>query len=698
MTMKTEGLDAFFTAKSIAVVGASNHREKVGHQLLRNLQIANEEYVTTHRHDRFTLYPINPSSTSILGLPVFTSLRAIQEPVHMVIIATPVQTVATLIDEIIERNRKFADAADITKAVIIISAGFAETNKEGKELQYVIATKLAVAGIALLGPNSLGLINPHEYMNASFAQHYIAAGNLALISQSGAILTSLFDALKDYKCGVSFAISLGNKAGLTENECLEFAYHDLHTEVVVLYLESFSNLPQFFALVSKVRKKKPVIVLKGGTSERGQQASASHTAALATNQVLLQAAAEQMGFTLVENIEELLQLMFFLSRHQHLPENIMVITNAGGPAVNTIDELAKAGVPLAEWSKKSLADLENLLPNIAPHNPLDLLGDASPERYKFAVEVAQHDTSIDALLVIATPQAMTDMPGIVSILSASAGKKPLFVAMIGGEHLEKFRSELRAQNILCSDFPGSAITTMAKLQKIARTKYSPETFAPSALHHELHTAHQKLEPIFLPTLPPNLAETFQLLSRYDFQLPEYFLITDHNVDKLEHLKYPLFAKTANLSLLHKKKVGGVYGVVGGAREARAAYSQLQQFGNEVLFQACLTIDHELLLGANNDPQFGLYLTVGLGGSYTNLLADRSYAFLPASHAELKKAWESTKAFQALADQKSISTEVLKHMTQMQKLLLENPWIKSLEINPLVINEDGVWTTDVKIGV
>src|SRR5579859_506646 len=665
-------LDHFFTAKSIAVIGASNHRAKVGHQVLRNLLASK-----THRE----IYPINPTSQSILGLPVYPNLTAIKKPVDVVIIATPAETVGTLIDEIILRNSTFA-ASEKVKALVIISAGFAEVGEKGKQLQREIVAKLQAAGIALLGPNTLGFISATHQLNASFAQHDIPAGNLGIISQSGAILTALFDELQDLSCGISFAVSLGNEAGVTENNCLEFALDDPHTDVVLLYLESFSNLPHFFSLTSRLSKKKPVIVLKGGTSQRGQQASLSHTAALATNQVLLRAAAKQMGFVVVENIEQLVNLASFLAWQKHIPENVMVITNAGGPAVNTIDELTTAQVPLAQWSKQSQVSLNEYMPHIPPNNPLDLLGDADPKRFRAAIEIAQRDMHINAVLVIVTPQAMTDMSGIVHELLSIKGKKPLFVSLIGGAHLESLRQLLQHHHLLSPTYPNDTATTLHFLTQLNHAKYSP---------HEFWPEHRSDQSAPLPTLD----ETFHVLKNYGFHIPKYAIMNEENSHTLEKIPYPLFAKTANPALAHKKDLGAVFGIVHNHAEAQHAYSILQKFGSKVLFQEVIEPGTEILLGAVNDPQFGWYMTIGLGGSDANLLADRSYAFLPTTQKQLMETWLRTKAATLFANKPEQVKHILEYMTDFQRLLIENPWIKELEINPLTINETGLWVLDVK---
>jgi acyl-CoA synthetase (NDP forming) len=685
-----QALDTLFSARSIAVIGASRHREKVGYQVLRNLQSATEVEPRPKK-----LYPINPTAQSILGLPVHPSITAIKDPIDVVVIVTPASTVIDLVEEIIERNRPLAKK-DRVKAVIIITAGFAETSKEGRNVQHAIATKLTLAGIRVLGPNTLGAINPIKFFNASFAQRNIGAGNLAVISQSGAMLTALFDALTARQVGVSFAVSLGNKADLSENDCIEYAFNDPHTHVVAMYLESFAHLPLFFEKVSKLSKKKPVLLLKGGTSQRGQKASASHTAALATNQVLLGAGAQQMGFVLVDNMEELINLSFFLAQHHKTIESTVVITNAGGPAVNTIDELSNRGVKLAKWSEKSEHDFDDLLPRLPIHNPLDLLGDASPEHFQKAISVAQRDLNIDSMVVIVTPQAVTDIPGIVNQIIELKGKKPILVSLMGGDHLEKYRQQLREHHILCAAFPNDLVDVLKFAQQISQYHFKSETFIQSDVHTPPVQPYLKVENWGIPHPMPSLKEVFALLEHAKFTLPKYNLITQHNLSELKTLQYPLFVKTANLSLIHKKKIGAVYGVVHNAEEGHQAYEAMQKFGNEVLFQELIEIQHELLLGINNDPQFGLYLTVGLGGSYTNILADRAYAFLPANKSYLEKMWRSTKAFVALKELPQISEMIPDAMFELQRIVMQNPWIQSIEINPLAITPKGPVAADIKI--
>ncbi len=707
-THKT-GLALFFAAQSIAVIGASNHQQKVGYQVLNNLvKAARPRNPSEGIHPR-KLYPVNPTAQSILGLKCYPSITEISDSIELVIIVTPVGTVLDIVEEVIERNRLLSSEQKV-KAVIIISAGFAEIDREGKVLQQLVATQLKQADIRLLGPNTLGLIHTGKKLNASFAQLHIPEGNLAVISQSGAMLTALFNSLVSQQAGISFAVSLGNKADLNENDCLEYALTDSQTAAVIMYIESFSELPRFFELVTQLRRQKPVIILKGGMSTRGQVASSSHTAALATNQTLLQAAADQFGFTLVENMEELMNVAFFLAHHHHLPSNTMVITNAGGPAVNTIDELTHAGVEIAQWSKPAQANITELLPHRKPVNPLDLLGDADPLQFKQAIQVAQRDPNIESMVVIITPQAVTDVAGIVEQIIDIQGKKPLFVALMGGDQLEHQRNILRQHQVFCTSYPNDIVEMLHVLAQAAKKSFLPYQYVLSPAHNLAESdQHSRLQSVHrqLATqqgihqslqIQPNLEETFGLLAKAGFTLPKYWVIRKDTLKELEELSYPLFAKTANLSLLHKKKLGAVYGVVHSAEEAKQAYQKMSAFGNEVLFQQVIEIEDELLVGVENDPQFGLYLTVGLGGSYTNLLADRAYCFLPAPISIIEKVWKQTKAAQLFADNTHLTQQILIELQRIQQFVMQHPWIRSIEINPLAVSQGKLWVADIKLQV
>lgn len=664
-------LSSFFHPSSIAVIGASRDSKKVGHQILKNLL----EYKDGE------VYPVNPTAHSILGLTTYPNLAEIPKKVELAIIAVPLPFVEQVIDDCV--NKK-------VEAVVIITAGFAEMSTEGKALQEKIETKLKENNIDLLGPNSLGFLSPYHSLNASFANQKIVPGSLALISQSGAMLTALFTEMESNKVGCSFAFSLGNKAGISENEALEFASQDSHTKVIGLYLESFVDLPKFFQLASVVSKEKPVILLKGGRSKTGQAASVSHTAALATNDVLLKEAATQFGFVMVDTVEEFIETIFFLEKFKTLPENTMIITNAGGPGVNTVDVSEYKNLTLAQWSETSAENLKHELPNSHITNPLDVIGDANAERFSLAIRQAQRDQQIDSIVVIITQQSVTNIPEVVEMLMELKGKKPICVALIGGEKFNHYRKMLNSSGIFCTEYPNAIIEVLSIAKRAAEAKYISEKFVPFKTPKQAN---------FQKNYANDLHATFQLLGEYGFKLPIYSIINDEK--NLERVKVPVYAKTANLALAHKKDVGAIYGIAKTPEDVQASYQKLKKFGESVLYQSIIEADLELLLGVNRDPQFGPYLAIGLGGSWTNVLSDRSYTFLPTSKKILKIKLQQTKAYDALDKlstkfTQNIIGKIVELMAQLQKLMHDHPEIQELEINPLMINKKGVWAADVKI--
>lgn len=666
MSPVPSSLQLFFSAKSIAIIGASREPQKVGYQILKNLQ----------QNSKLKLFPINPKANSIRKLQSYPSILDVDSTIDVAVIAVPVQFIQPVIQECIQKK---------VKAVVVVTAGFSESSASGKKAQADLIEQLKHANIALLGPNTLGLINPYKNLNASFAGQGILEGSTALISQSGAMLTALFDTLSSQNLGCSFAVSLGNKAGISEIEALEFAAEDPHTKYIALYLESFTNLPEFFRLTSQISKRKPVVVLKGGRSKQGQTASLSHTAALATNYELLKSAQYQMGYVLVDTVEEFIRTIQFFEQQKSLPENVMIVTNAGGPGVNTVDLVSHHGIELAKWSAKSKDHIEDLEPKIKVSNPLDVLGDANADRFKIALLQLQRDVNIDAGLFIITQQAVTDIPEIVEMFCENKGKKPVFISVIGGDALEKFRKKLREHGYTCAEFPSDLIPMLNVSQQLSSAQFRQQFFP------------EKILPQNPITADFDLSQAFELLKEYQFEIPAYYLANEENAVK--NFKFPLYAKTANLQLKHKKKVGAVFGLVNTLAEARNAYEKLSKFGNQVLYQHVVEGGVELLLGVRRDDQFGLYLACGLGGSDTDVFSDRQYIFLPATKKQLREAFEQTMAYKLLvkeADTAKRIPQVVDQLMHLQRLILEHQEIVELEINPLIVTKHDCWAVDVKV--
>lgn len=683
-------LGSLLNPRSIAVVGVSLDPDKVGHQIFVNLLGYPEP-----------VYPVNPKHRRILGKDCYPTILAIPHPVDLVVVVTPASTVEAVTDECVDKK---------VKAVIIITAGFAETSPSGKILQDRISEKLARHHILLLGPNTLGAINPHKKLNASFAPKSIRAGDIALISQSGATLTAIFSEFESRRVGCSFAISLGNKAGFTEIEALSYAGKDPETKVIALYLESLSDPRRFMTLAKQISLKKPVILLKGGTTEAGVAASVSHTAALATNSVLLKEASYQMGYVLVDTIEQFFETIFFVDsvirKKLNFPKNLMILTNAGGPAVNATDLASKSNLTLAGWSADTRRKFAREMPMVKPSNPTDLIGDASVETIAMALEFIEEDPAIESALLIITQQAVTDVPKITETLieTQKKRKKTLVVALMGGENQHPYLAKLRLAGIPAAEYANEGIEMFAMLAQIARARNIDRS---ETIMKQLENILTESEPRKViqrrrvPIMNGELEETYILLENYGFTLPRCAIVSSAaeliRLKKLDPKRvFPLIAKTANLKLKHKAVVGGIVKDVENIGQAEAAYSKLERFGKQVLFQEVITDAEELILGAKRDPAFGSFIAVGMGGSLTNILADRSYVFLPASNREIRSALARTKAYQSLTDRQR--SMVATAMEKMARLFAEHPEINELEINPLMVTETQVYAADVKIAL
>ncbi|MEP7167151.1 MAG: acetate--CoA ligase family protein [Candidatus Woesebacteria bacterium] len=679
-------LDSLLHPKSIAIVGVSLEPQKVGHQVFANLLSFPGK-----------IYPINPKHKKISGHVCYPDVLSIPEHIDLVIIATPVPTVEDVVHQCVDKK---------VKAIIIITAGFAENGKAGKKLQDRIATTLKNNGIALLGPNTLGAINPYEDLNASFAPAHIDKGSIALISQSGAMLTTIFSQFASRKIGCSFALSLGNGAGITVNDALSYAMKDPKTKVIALYLESLPDLQHFFYLTKEISQTKPIFLLKGGVTDQGQHASLSHTAALATDSTLLREAQHQFGYTMVDTIEQFIETTFFADKLKELPLSLMILTNAGGPGVNSIDLASNAGIRLASWTPATIQRFAASLPRVIPHNPTDLLGDASVADIETALAFANEDPLIDSILLIITPQAVTDIPGMVKMLieKQKNNRKPLVVALMTGEEYRRELVKLRTAGITAVEYANEGVEIYAYLSHARASAHTDRSATlMKTLAHNL-TVNPSLPKGLetrrsFPLTENELSQVYLLLEAYGCTLPRAAIVSNRKqLDDLDALDparvYPLIAKTANLTLKHKAILGAVIKDIQNKDQAVQAFEKLQKFGNQVVFQEVIEDAIEVIIGVRRDLIYGPFIAIGTGGSLTNIIADRAYIFLPASGREIRTAFKRTKLFTLLTSAQR--EEVLTVLEQCQSLFEEHSEIFELEINPLMVTKEKSYVADIKV--
>ncbi len=675
--------DKYFDPRSVAVVGASRSPEKVGYQILRN--IIDSGYTGK-------IYPINPNAKTILGLKCYPSLSVVRRSIDTAIIVTPAPLVTTIIAECSQNKIENA---------IIISAGFAESGPKGAILQQELKHTLEQYPVNVLGPNCLGVLSPENHLNATFGPKLPQKGNIMLISQSGALVTGIIDWAIKMDVGLSHAVTLGNRVNIGEIEALEYAAKDKKTQAILVYLESFQNARNFFSTCSKLTPKKPIIFLKGGQSLAGQAASASHTAALASNYILAKSFAHQTGVIITDTIQEWLNLA---AAFAHVPPasstNLTILTNAGGPGVLSTDEAVNMGLELTELSQGIKQKITHVLPRLNPHNPLDILGDATPQDFATALSILKKERSIHNLLTIVTPQTTTKpLETAQSIVDSQIHHKiPSYTVMIGGEKMVPARQLLGKHHLLNFDFPTQALQIIAAKAEYETSKSAINIYPASKTSYISDPVKKKLTNHLLEKM--SLAHAFELLSAYHFHVPKSAIVTklEEVGEAMEYVDRPAVAKTAGLAIAHKASVGGVILNIMSTTNARIAFRKLQTLYSEVLFQQTIKGELELIIGAKRDPQFGPFVTVGLGGTLTNTLEDRAYAFMPTTKTYLTRAFNTTKAAKVL-HKKGISIEpIIDMMMRLGSVLLDIHCINELEINPAIVTHKQIYAADIKITI
>ncbi len=697
---------SFFSPSSIAIVGASRDPQKIGHVILDN--IIKSGY-------KGKLIPVNPNAKEIMGLKTYENVMDISEKTEMAIIAIPGQFVADVVEDCGMKG---------IKNVVIISAGFGEVGDAGfaKEAQLIdIAAKYKMQ---LLGPNCLGFINTSARLNATFAASYIAKGNIAFASQSGAMGTAFLDWANGHNIGLKYFISLGNKAVLDENAVLEEMETDDSITSILFYLEDFSDGRRFFELARKISHKKAIIILKPGRSENTRSAIASHTGSIAQDETIIDAALRDAGCLRVQSIEELFNLTTLLS-WQPLPKNntVAVVTNAGGVGIQTVDDLERNGLKVVPFSHHLSAELAKFLPAEANvKNPVDLLGDALADRYKLALEQVVKDKSVGSILVVLTPQMVTQALETAKYVNqiADKNKKTVMASFVGGESIHEARQLLIKEQIPHFDFPNDAAKALGLVWKWqSQVKDQPKVpktiYFPSKVNTELneHATDSVVD----------LAYAQQLFASYKIPLLESKLVQNKaELHKAAHaLKYPVVLKLVHPKLIHKTEFKAVRLNIAndveltrqaGELEVVAKSAGLKDFGFEL--QPFIEDRLEVIVGIKKDKAtfhdvagkgylrskgFGHILLFGAGGIYTELYKDAALKLLPVDAAEAKELIELTKVGKIIEGLRGKSYD-LKGITEvivnLSKLIEDNTNIAEVDINPLFVTKDAVYVADLKV--
>jgi len=708
------GLDPFFNPSAVAVVGASTRETSVGYALLKNLLFGSmrAEPGPEARRQGFPgpVYAVNPKGGEILGVPAHASLAAISEPVDLIVVAIPPRFIPGLMDE--------AAAAGVHHA-IIISAGFAEMGDEGRALQTEMVEAARRNSVRLVGPNCLGVMRPASQLNASFAETPPVDGAIGLLSQSGALITGVISYSQREGFGLSAAVSLGAKADVEDEEVLRWLAEDERTRSVALYVESFTEPLRFLEVARGLAASKPVIALKGGSTAAGAQAASSHTGSLAGSMAAYRAAFAQNGVLQAETIGELIDGSRALA-HQPLPagDRVAIVTNAGGPGVLSADAASRRGLRLAELSPQTFAALDAVLPSVwSRNNPVDVIGDATPERYRKALDILGRAPEVDAIVLILTVQAMTaPLETAHAIAEAHADpswSKPLLCSFLGlvGTEVGSF---LDRRGVPEYNLPESAVGALGFLVRRARWLGREEPAPPSSVPHpepDLDRARKEVlraQQDGHRNLALDRAREVLAAAGVRYNLSGTAADEAQAVKLAEEIGYPVVLKVISPDVLHKSDVGGVeLGVIDAEGAHEACRRIVRRVGEH---QPGARIDGftveqqvsgtEIIVGMSRDPDFGPLLMVGMGGIFVEVYKDVAFRLVPLTRSDALTMIDEIEA-QPLLDgargrPKLDRAELAEILLRVSALIEAVPKIAELDINPLVITEDGLVAIDARV--
>jgi acetyltransferase len=721
-TEKLNPLDAIFAPQTVAVIGASETIGSVGRTLLWNL-------ITNPFGG--TVFPVNPKRHSVLGIKAYPKISDIPETVDLAVIATPAATVPGIIAECVEAG---------VKGAIVISAGFKEAGAAGVALEQQILAQARRGKIRIIGPNCLGVMSPLTGLNATFASAMARPGNVGFISQSGALCTAILDWSFQENVGFSAFVSIGSMLDVGWGDLIYYLGDDPHTKSIVIYMESIGDARSFISAAREVALTKPIIVIKAGRTEAAAKAAASHTGALAGSDAVLDAAFRRCGVLRVNSISDLFDVAEVLAK-QPRPKGprLTILTNAGGPGVLATDALIEASGELTSISPEAIASFDKILPTHWSHNnPIDILGDADPQRYTQALEIAANDPNSDGLLVILTPQAMTDPTQTAEQLKpyAQIPGKPILASWMGGAEVTAGETILNRQRIPTYRYPDTAARVFSymwqsnyNLRGIYETPVLPAVDPNSGIPDQnlvkniISTARQDGRKILTEF------ESKQILAAYGIPVVATCVAKseDAAVKCADSIGYPVVVKLYSHIITHKTDVGGVQLNIRDADGVRQAYRTIKvsvqeklekdphyslSTHNSALFlgvtvQPMVKTDgYELIIGSSIDPQFGPVLLFGAGGQLVEVFQDRAIALPPLNTTLARRMMEHTKIYKALKGvrgRQSVDMAALEQlMVAFSQLVVEQRWIKEIDINPLLaipptaLNSGGLIALDARI--
>ncbi|MCL4424226.1 MAG: acetate--CoA ligase [Firmicutes bacterium] len=695
-------LEKLFNPTSVAVIGASRTPGKIGYAIVNNI-------ISSGYHGN--LYPINPREEEILGKRCYKKVSEVPEVVDLAVLSVPVSLVLEVAKECGRTG---------IRNLVVITAGFKEVGKEGAALEEELNQIVKEYKMRMLGPNCLGLMDTYTPINASFSANSPLKGEIAFLSQSGALCASILDWSLQKGLGFSKFVSLGNKADLNEADFIADAAEDPYSRVIVGYIESVVEGERFVQVARKASLKKPIILIKSGTSKAGAQAASSHTGALAGSDQAYETAFKQSGILRARSMEELFNLAIAFAT-QPIPkgDRVAIVTNSGGPGIIATDNVEHQDLKMARFTKETVDNLRKNLPLEANvYNPVDVIGDADERRYAFALNTVLADPGVDSVLVLLTPTATLDplkVAGVIIDIRKNFPDKPVVTAFMGGTKVVEAAERLSRSNIPCFPFPEPAIGSLAGLVRYNQHRLeAKEEREYSFLGEKRRVADIFREVRDLDRVVLLGSEGAEVLAHYGITVaPTSLAVTPEQAATFaEEVGYPVVLKVASPKILHKTDVGGVKLNLNSSGEVERAFvdildnvhhylGNVQICGIEV--QKMVPRGRELIIGMKRDVQFGPLLMFGLGGIYVNLLKDVSFRLAQGlTQREIERMIRETKAFTLLkgfrGDAPADVKSVVETIGQVAQLVRDFPEITELDINPLLAYEKGVSALDVKITI
>ena len=668
---KTNSLNTLFQPKSVAVIGASRSSKKIGHLIFKNI---------IEGGFNGSIYPVNPQAKKILGRPAFVSVKDIPGPIDLAMIVIPAPIVPRVLEEAGQKGAKTA---------VIISAGFSETGSRGETLEKQIKNIGQKYQMRILGPNCLGVVNPQINFNGSWGGITPKRGNIAFLSQSGAIYSPIVELLNQSEIGLSCFASLGNKTDINENDLIKFLKDDPQTQIIIAYLESFKKGQQLIKIAHSL--KKPIIILKAGTTALGAHAAQSHTASLATPNKISNGAMQQANIIKAQSLREFLNLTIIFSQilsfKKKIGSKVAIITNAGGPGVLATDAIAQTN---------------NLL---LTRKPIDILGDADAQRYQEAIKTTIKDPQIDIVLVILTHQLGTEIEKTAAVCAQINKNTPKIIvtSFMGGRNIDKARKVFQKNNLANFDFPQEAIKALSKLRhwETGKEKIVIKQQSTNKVHK---TNAQKIIITATKNGREQLSgiEAAKILNAYQIKTPKMAAVKNFLEAKAEAIKigYPLFLKIISPHILHKTDVGGVAKIEDIKQLKHALDSMAPLKTDGFVLEEAIKGNVEIILGAKTDPSFSHIILAGAGGIYAEILKDTAFRVIPISKSNAQQMLKELKVYPILKGARGGKGVNLKKITQyllaISQLITDFPQIKELDFNPVICTPESAVVVDAKI--